>query len=436
MTSNTNRLDGMDMTDELINLLREIRPNFSDVGSRDVDTRRKQNQIDRAIELLSASKPAATEGWKMVPVEPTPEMILKGGIITLGMPLNERSVKCIYAAMLSVSPDPAAPAQSGEAVALSDVLDDTSVWSHADIFLTRVKRKGSPGYHGHHDELMRYTRAVIRAALDAIYLAKLDAAPQPSQPAQSAEPVALDIHERNALNEAVKLLPSISALRTLRAKLLAAPQSSQPVEAGDTAQTWAPVISRNFLGQIVREAWVKWAKQQPNPKPSWLSPYDELDEADKEADRQIGEAVVQWVLSIKSATWEVAPSAVVLDDGRAAFAQAAVRMLEGYAESYDAMARDRDGNGLVACTSVAFDIRRNMAGWFEAHATAAQLAQTTLTDEQRVAIRECIDYLTPAAKQFSDLGIPGMGDSKHARCIRTLRALLTAAQPASGGDHG
>jgi hypothetical protein len=59
MTSNTNRLDGAMMTDELINLLREIRPSFSDVGSRDVDTRRKQNQIDRAIELLSASKPAA-----------------------------------------------------------------------------------------------------------------------------------------------------------------------------------------------------------------------------------------------------------------------------------------------------------------------------------------------------------------------------------------
>jgi hypothetical protein len=63
MTSNTNRLDGMDMTDELINLLREIRPNFSDVGSRDVDTRRKQNQIDRAIELLSASKPAVPQTW-------------------------------------------------------------------------------------------------------------------------------------------------------------------------------------------------------------------------------------------------------------------------------------------------------------------------------------------------------------------------------------
>ncbi|CAE6899715.1 hypothetical protein [Paraburkholderia domus] len=78
---------------------------------------------------------------------------------------------------------------------------------------------------------------------------------------------------------------------------------AQPVE-----QTWAPVISRDFLGQIVREAWVKWAKQQPNPKPSWLAQYAELSEADKEADRQIGEAVLQWVLSIKSATWEVTPA--------------------------------------------------------------------------------------------------------------------------------
>lgn len=52
-------INGAMMTDELISLLREIRPSFSDAGSRDVDTRRKQNQIDSAIELLSASKPAA-----------------------------------------------------------------------------------------------------------------------------------------------------------------------------------------------------------------------------------------------------------------------------------------------------------------------------------------------------------------------------------------
>jgi hypothetical protein len=78
-------------------------------------------------------------------------------------------------------------------------------------------------------------------------------------------------------------------------------------------QSWLPVISREFLGRVVREAWVKWAQQQPNPKPSWLAPYDELSEADKEADRQIGEAVTQWVLSIKSATWEVTAEKVAAE---------------------------------------------------------------------------------------------------------------------------
>ena len=50
-------------------------------------------------------------------------------------------------------------------------------------------------------------------------------------------------------------------------------------------------INRDLLGLMVREAWVRWAKQQPNPKPSWLEPYECLPESDQEADRQIGEAV-------------------------------------------------------------------------------------------------------------------------------------------------
>lgn len=53
---------------------------------------------------------------------------------------------------------------------------------------------------------------------------------------------------------------------------------------------------REQLGRFVREAWVRWAETQPNPKPSWLVPYDELSEPDKEADRQIGEAVARWTL--------------------------------------------------------------------------------------------------------------------------------------------
>jgi hypothetical protein len=41
------------MNERLIELLREIRPNFGDVGSRDVDVRKKQEQIDEAIALLA-----------------------------------------------------------------------------------------------------------------------------------------------------------------------------------------------------------------------------------------------------------------------------------------------------------------------------------------------------------------------------------------------
>lgn len=47
-------------------------------------------------------------------------------------------------------------------------------------------------------------------------------------------------------------------------------------------------LNRDYLGELVREAWVEWAMQQPDPKPSWLLPYRDLCEPDKEADRQIG----------------------------------------------------------------------------------------------------------------------------------------------------
>lgn len=48
-------------------------------------------------------------------------------------------------------------------------------------------------------------------------------------------------------------------------------------------------ISRDTLGRAVRKAWIQWANDQPEPKPSWFVTYDDLPERDKEADRQIGE---------------------------------------------------------------------------------------------------------------------------------------------------
>ena len=45
------------------------------------------------------------------------------------------------------------------------------------------------------------------------------------------------------------------------------------------------------LGRLVREVWVSCAREHPDPKPSWLVPWEGLGEWDKGVDRRIGEAV-------------------------------------------------------------------------------------------------------------------------------------------------
>lgn len=50
-------------------------------------------------------------------------------------------------------------------------------------------------------------------------------------------------------------------------------------------------MDREQLGRRVREVWIAWAREQPNPKPSWLVPWEGLSEPDKEVDRRIGAAI-------------------------------------------------------------------------------------------------------------------------------------------------
>jgi hypothetical protein len=47
------------------------------------------------------------------------------------------------------------------------------------------------------------------------------------------------------------------------------------------------------LGRLVREVWLKWAREQPSPKASWLLPWEELSEADRDVDRRIGRRLFQ-----------------------------------------------------------------------------------------------------------------------------------------------
>ncbi len=57
--------------------------------------------------------------------------------------------------------------------------------------------------------------------------------------------------------------------------------------------TMAPVSDREFLGQLVRCVWVEWAREQPDPKPHWLSPWEDLSEPMREVDRRIGAKVAE-----------------------------------------------------------------------------------------------------------------------------------------------
>ena len=48
---------------------------------------------------------------------------------------------------------------------------------------------------------------------------------------------------------------------------------------------------RERAGRLVRETWVAWAREQPFPKESWLTGWDELGKGQREVDIRIGEKV-------------------------------------------------------------------------------------------------------------------------------------------------
>lgn len=50
-------------------------------------------------------------------------------------------------------------------------------------------------------------------------------------------------------------------------------------------------VLRDQLGQVVRSAWISWAREQPAIKDSWLVQWEGLSEPEKEVDRRIGMAV-------------------------------------------------------------------------------------------------------------------------------------------------
>ena len=54
---------------------------------------------------------------------------------------------------------------------------------------------------------------------------------------------------------------------------------------------------RERLGKEVRAEWINWAHLQPEPKASWLEPWDVLTEPEREVDRRIGERIYRLAAS-------------------------------------------------------------------------------------------------------------------------------------------
>ena len=54
-----------------------------------------------------------------------------------------------------------------------------------------------------------------------------------------------------------------------------------------------PAEPRELLGRLVRQVWLEWAREQPDAKPSWLLPWEELDDGQREVDMRIGEVLFE-----------------------------------------------------------------------------------------------------------------------------------------------
>lgn len=85
------------------------------------------------------------------------------------------------------------------------------------------------------------------------------------------------------------------------------PVWTTPPSPAESAEQW----DRENLGIIVRDEWMAWAREQPNIKTSWLTPWTLLTEPEREVDRRIGERIARCVaVTLKRQAASAAPSGV------------------------------------------------------------------------------------------------------------------------------
>jgi hypothetical protein len=69
------------------------------------------------------------------------------------------------------------------------------------------------------------------------------------------------------------------------------PADPNPRVASGHWRPGTPAEPRELVGRLVRQVWVQWAREQPDPKPSWLLAWEERDDGQREVDMRIGAAL-------------------------------------------------------------------------------------------------------------------------------------------------
>jgi hypothetical protein len=124
---------------------------------------------------------------------------------------------------------------------------------------------------------------------------------------ENADPVLLREWMYDASSSTLETVPPVNVASAVPFRLYPAAAISEiPPPAGDQ-HFWGvirpggrvPGIQRHpggsepreLVGRLVRQVWVQWAREQPDPKPSWLLPWEDLDDGQREADMRIGAAL-------------------------------------------------------------------------------------------------------------------------------------------------
>ena len=82
------------------------------------------------------------------------------------------------------------------------------------------------------------------------------------------------------------LQPVLAAAGARQVRLVTGPPASARRKSVMTRRP-----SDEELGRMVRNVWLAWAWGQPDPKPSWLVPWEDLDEGQRAVDIAIGRAL-------------------------------------------------------------------------------------------------------------------------------------------------